>query len=149
MRKRWSVAALVLLVLAVVGLAQTNVGHAALRGTGLAGSPAGYVALSFAHIGQLPSQLYSQEALLDASFVINNKSAAQRRFDWTILEIKHGQTVKLASGEAAAGYGARTTVNRLVMTSCIGGQLKVEVRLAAPRESIAFVAACWAGGVAP
>jgi hypothetical protein len=149
MKMRWSLAALVVLVLTIAGLAQTSVGHAALRGAGLSASPPSYVALSFADLSQLPSQLYSQEALLNASFVINNSSEAQGHFDWTIVEVQHGQTVQLASGRAAVGSRGRVTVNRLVMTSCIGGQLKVEVRLAAPRESIAFVAGCWAGGVAP
>jgi len=149
MTKRWGAAALVVAVLTIIGLAQTSVGHAALRSSGLSASPPGYVALSFANLDQLPSQLYSQEALLNASFTLDNRSTTQHEFSWTIFDVQHGRTTRLAKGQAGAGYGTSTTVNQLVVTSCVGGQLTIVVQLAAPRESISFVATCWAGGVPP
>jgi hypothetical protein len=149
MSKRWSAAALVVFVLAIMGVAQTSVGHAALRSAGLSSGPPSYVALSFADLSQLPSQLFSQEALLNASFTLNNHSTTQREFSWTISDVQHGRTIRLAAGQTAVSYRASATVNRLVMTSCVGGQLKLVVQLAAPRESISFVAACWPGGVLP
>jgi hypothetical protein len=145
MGKRRGAAALVVLVLAIVGFAQTSAGHAALRGAGLSASPPSYAALAFASPDQLPSQLFAQEALLDASFVITNSAPVRHAFDWTILEVQHGRTRQIAAGRTAAAAGGRAAVAREFLSSCVGGQLRVVVKLAAPRESIDFLATCWPG----
>jgi len=142
MWKRWSAVGLVGLVLAVVGIAQTGVGQAVLRDAGLIGSAPSYTALSFADPGQLPTQLYSREALLDASFVIRNSSAAARQYDWQIIEARAGRRRRLAGGQATVAAGRTGRVNQTVLSSCTGGRLQIVVKLAEPRESISFWATC-------
>ncbi len=138
----WSAVALVAVVLAAVGLAQTGVGRAALRGAGLAGPAASYTALSFASPLQIPTQLYSQQALLSAPFVIHNVSTGTRHYDWQILEQNDGRRSRLVSGHSAVAADGYTTVDWQVFTSCAGGRIKIQVQLAAPSESISFWATC-------
>jgi hypothetical protein len=145
MRRLWGIALVVVVVLSAVGFAQTHAGNAVLRRAGLAAAPLSYVELYFAHPGQLLTQLYSQEALLDPAFEIGNKSGAARRIDWTMLEIQHGTTRQVASGRVTVAAGGTVTIDQELITSCVGGTLAVEIRLAAPNESIRYVPTCWAG----
>jgi hypothetical protein len=146
MRKVRGAIAAAVVVLAVVGFAQTDTGRALLRETGLEGESPSYTALSFASPGELPTQLYSQAALLPAAFVIRNSSAQQRHYPWQIEEIRNGQVRQLASGQATVAAGAATTVNRSFVTSCNGGRMKIEVSLPGAGESIGFWTTCWSGG---
>jgi hypothetical protein len=145
---RWSAAVLVAAVIVVAALAQTGVGRAALRVAGLSSAPAGYTALSFARVAQIPAQLYSREALLEPSFVIRNASPSVRTYDWVIVAVSDGHSQQVASGRTSVAAGASTTVNRTLLTSCASGRLQIVVRLLAPRESVAYWAAC-VGGPAP
>jgi hypothetical protein len=138
----WSAVALVAVVLAAVGVAQTGAGRAVLRDTGLAGAGPSYTALSFASPAQLPTAFYSQETLLSAPFVIHNASATARRYDWQILENRNGRQRQLFSGHTAVAAGGSTTVDWQTLSSCVGGRMQIQVRLTAPRQSIAFWAAC-------
>lgn len=136
-------------VLAAIGFAQTSAGSAVLRGTGVSGRPAAYTALSFATPKYLPTQLYSQEALLPADFVIKNESSASRQFDWQIVEIRNGHDRELASGQTVVGSGATATLSRSFLTSCVGGKIGISVRLTAPREAIEFWSTCVTSTGAP
>jgi hypothetical protein len=138
----WSAIALVAVVLAAIGIAQTGVGRSALRAAGLAGSGASYTALSFASPQQIPTQLYSQQALLSAPFVIHNVSAGARRYDWQILENNDGRQRRLFTGHSTVTAGGYTTVDWQAITSCSGSRIQIQIRLAAPRESISFWANC-------
>jgi hypothetical protein len=148
MWKRWSAVGLVALVLAVVGVAQTGAGQSLLRAAGLAGPPPGYTALSFTNPAQLPTQLYSREALLDASFMIRNSSTAARRYDWQIFAAWNGRTRRLAGGQATVAAGRTGQVSRDVLASCASGQLQIVIKLAEPRESISYWATCWSAAKA-
>jgi hypothetical protein len=141
----WSAAALVAVALAGAGLAQTGTGHSVLRHAGLFQPPASYTALSFADPGQFPQQLYSRKALLDASFVIRNVTAAGHSYHWQIVDWHRGQERRLASGQTAVDSGGQATVARQVLTSCVGARLELVVRLTAPRESVTYWTTCWPG----
>lgn len=146
MRARLSIA-VVAIVVAVAGLAQTGPGREVLRGAGLLGEPASYTSLFFANPQQpvLP-QLYSQEALLDQSFVIHNSSSAPRQYRWQILAVHDGQSQQVAAGKTTVESGRQETVDQAVLTSCVGGRLQLVIRLVAPRESITSWTTCWPGG---
>jgi hypothetical protein len=141
-RAWWSAVAVVAVVLAAVGIAQTAAGRAVLRAAGLAADPPGYTSLSFASPSQLPSQLYSRNALLSAPFVIRNSAPAPHRYRWQILERRNGRRRALLTGQTAVAGGGSTTVQWQVFTACAGGRLQIEVALTSPRESIAFWATC-------
>jgi hypothetical protein len=142
---RWSAAVLVAAVIVVAALAQTGFGRSALRAAGLSAAPAGYTALSFASVARIPSQLYSQEALLQPSFVIRNASPADRTYSWVIVAVSGGGSHQVASGRTSVAAGASATVTRELLTSCAGAQLRLVVRLVAPRESIDYWLTCPGG----
>jgi hypothetical protein len=149
MGRLWSSVAVGAFVLAAVGVAQTSAGSAILRDTGVSGRPPGYTALSFTSPKYLPIQLYSQEALLPADFVIKNRSAVAREYDWQVVEVRNGQERQVATGRTAVASGATATITRSVLTSCVGGQIGIAVRLTAPRESIEFWSTCVTAGATP
>jgi hypothetical protein len=146
MGRRWSAVAVVALILAAIGFAQTGAGRAALRSVGLAGHAQSYTALYFASPAQLPAQLYSQEALLSAPFVIRNQSSSARRYGWQIVATADGRQSQLATGHSTVASGGTTTVEWQRLASCVGGRLRIEVRLSAPRESISFWTMCASAG---
>jgi hypothetical protein len=145
-RAWWSAVAVVAVVLAAVGFAQTGAGRAVLRAAGLAGDPPSYTSLSFAAPSQLPSQLYSRDVLLSAPFVIHNSSSAPRRYRWQIFEKRNGRQRALLTGQTAVVANGSTTVKWQALASCGGGRMRIQVALAVPRESIAFWAACAPAG---
>lgn len=146
MRKVRGAIAAVVVVLAAAGFAQSGAGRALLQDTGLLARSPNYTALSFASPSELPTQLYSQAALLPTAFIIRNSSAQQRRYPWHIEEIRNGQVRQLASGQATVPAGAAATVSRTFVTSCAGGRMKIQVSLPATGESIGFWTTCWSGG---
>lgn len=146
MGKRWSAVAVVAFILAAVGFAQTSAGHAALRSAGLRGPAPSYTALYFADPAQLPAQLYSQEGLLSAPFVIHNQSSSAQRYRWQIVASADGRQNQLASGHSTVASGGYTTVEWQQLASCVGGRLRIEIRLTAPREAISFWTACAPAG---
>lgn len=134
--------ALVACVAVAAGLAQTPPGHAVLRGAGLFQPPASYTELAFTRPQSLPAQLLSAEALFDVGFSIHNVSQAARSYRWSIVTLHGGQARTAAAGSATVAAGKRGVVNRQVLASCVGGTLRVQVRLASPREAIDFVTTC-------
>lgn len=142
MRRQWGIALVVVVVLSIVGFAQTSAGHVVLRRAGLAAPPPSYVALSFASPDQMLTHLFSPEALLDPAFVVTNKSGATQHFDWTMIEIQHGHSRRIAVGSAVVPADGRAAFDHEVLTSCVGGTLTIEIRLAYPREAIRWVTAC-------
>jgi hypothetical protein len=149
MRKARGAIAAAAVVLAAVGFAQTGPGRAVLRDAGITGTGQSYTALAFASPAQLPTQLYSRVALLDAAFVIRNSSAKQRQYPWQLEEISNGQVRQLAGGQATVAAGASTTISpggsSGFVTSCSGGRMKIEVLLPGAGESIGFWTTCWSG----
>jgi hypothetical protein len=150
MRKARGAIAAAAIVLAAAGFAQTSPGRAVLRDVGIAGKGQSYTALAFADPGSLPTQLYSRNALLDASFVIRNDSGQQRQYPWQVEEIRNGLVRDIDTGQTTVAAGAAATIrpggSEGFVTSCTGGRLKIEVLLPAAGESIGFWATCWPGG---
>jgi hypothetical protein len=149
MGRVWGSVAVAALVLAAVGFAQTRAGSAILQDAGVSGRPPGYTSLSFATPKYLPTQLYSQEALLPADFIIRNESRVARQYRWQVVEIRRGRDRQIASGVAALASGASTSISLSFVSSCVGGKIGIAVRLTAPRESIDFWSVCMTTGMKP
>jgi len=145
--RRWSVVAVGGLALAGVGFAQTGPGHSVLRSAGLVAPQPAYTALAFAHPQQLLTQLFSTEALLETSFVIQNLSPGSRAYAWHMVEVHDGRRLQVASGRTKVGGGRAATISKTVLTSCASGRLEVVVSLTTPSESIAYSMMCPAGNV--
>lgn len=142
MVKTWGPVALIAAAVAVTGLAQTAAGHSLLRRAGLFQPPTSYTELAFSHPESLPAQLASPRTPIDVGFGIHNASQSPRTYHWSIVLVRQGRTRIKAAGVAQVAPQGRVTVDRSVTAQCIGGGVRVEVRLAAPRESIAFLTAC-------
>jgi hypothetical protein len=124
------------------GLAQTSVGHSLLRGVGLYDEPESYTSLAFTNPQSLPTRLSSRPTRVRMSFAISNASAERRSYHWSIELKRTGHTHRLATGEVRVPAGNRTSVARVVKASCIDGQARMTVQVAAPAESIDFLVAC-------
>ncbi len=149
MRGRWSLLALVVLVMACAGLAQTSRGHALLRDMGLYEEPASYTELAFTSPDALPYRLKSAKEPVGVSFSVRNVSGSPRSYQWSIAEVHDGKSQVRATGTVAVPAQAGATVTRSVATACATGRLQVVVSLASPAQSIDFWVACPAAGPAP
>lgn len=145
MRTGWSVVAVVTVVLAGIGFAQTGAGRTVLRDAGLAGNPPNYTALSFADPAQTPSQAYSREVLLSAPFVIHDASPTARRYGWRVVESYSGHQRQLITGHTTVASGGSTTVEWQALASCVSSRVQIQVRLAAPHQSVSFWVGCVPG----
>jgi hypothetical protein len=145
-RKWWSTLAILVVVLAGVGLAQTSPGHVLLRDAGLFQVPPRYTELAFTSPQTLPTQLTSKRAAIPVSFAIHNVSGTQRSYRWSIELVRSGRRELKAAGVVSAPAQGRETIARLVRTSCAGGRLEVVASLAAPAESVHFWLTCAPGG---
>lgn len=124
------------------GLAQTNVGHPLLRGAGLYEEPESYTALAFTSPQSLPTRLSSHPTSVRMSFAISNASADPRSYHWSIELKRTGHAYRLATGEVEVPAGNRVSVAKIVKASCVDGQARMTVQVAAPTESIDFLMAC-------
>lgn len=130
-------------VLAVVGLAQTPVGRAALRGAGLDQAPTAYTALSFTRPQSLPAQLPDQHLTLRVAFTIRNVSGGTRGYRWSLTAAQAGRPVgRGATGTTSLAPGATAILSPALPLTCTRGQLRVTVRLASPAETIDFLTRC-------
>jgi hypothetical protein len=145
-RKWWSTLAILVVVLAGVGLAQTSPGHVLLRDAGLFQVPPRYTELAFTSPQTLPTRLASQHAAIGVSFDIRNVSGTRRNYRWSIELVRSGRRELKAAGVASTPAQGRETIARVVRTSCAGGRLEVVARLAAPAESVHFWLTCAPGG---
>lgn len=146
MARWWSVVALVAVVAASAGVAQTGFGHSLLQKAGLTAAPAPYTALAFAQPQSLPTQLPSRHTTTNVSFSIRNSSGRARSYQWSILLVRNGHGHRTAAGQAQVSPGSGTIVTEAVPISCVGGQVQVVVSLASPAESIDYRASCWTRG---
>jgi hypothetical protein len=141
MRWRGTVALLVLVVV-VVGLAQTGAGLALLRKTGLFEQPVSYTALAFQH-PQSPPALTSQRAAVPVSFVISNAGDAPRTYQWTLSVVQGTLTRRAATGSIRVAAGHRAALTQIAHVVCARQQqVRLVVRLTQPAESIDALAAC-------
>jgi hypothetical protein len=76
------------------------------------------------------------------SFAISNASADPRSYHWSIELKRTGHAYRLATGEVEVPAGNRVSVAKIVKASCVDGQARMTVQVAAPTESIDFLMAC-------
>lgn len=142
MKSHWQSLSLVAVVLACVGLAQTQQGHALLRNVGLYETPAAYTELTFSEPGDLPTTVARPSSSVNVSFGIHNVTDNARAYVWSIVLVHSDKSQVKASGSAQAPAQGRTAVTRPVVVACVGGRVQVVVRLASPAESISFWMTC-------
>ena len=142
MRVRWQLPVLAAALLACVGMAQTQQGHAALHSVGLYETPANYTELAFSDPGHLPEALTKPSGNINVSFTIHNVSGDSHSYQWTIILANSGKDKVPANGTVLSPAQGQTEVTRSVKTYCVNSRLQVTVRLNSPAESISFWMTC-------
>lgn len=143
-RRRWPYALLLVIVLAAGVLCQTPPGRAALRSSGVLGTPAAYTELAFAAPDDLPQQLVAANVTQLPAFEIHNATGATHRYRWSVTLSSAGGAVQAATGETSVADGHIATLAPSVKVTCRPGSLTVTIRLATGGESINFRADCLA-----
>ena len=129
-------------IVVLVGVFQTNAGHAILRAAGLSQGLQGYTALSFLKPQALPRQLQSKRSKVVASFVIQNATNTKRDYSWSIFLIHDAQTDHLYTSNVSLTPGSKAEITRHVTIQCTNGQVRMVVSLKHPAESISALMAC-------
>ena len=129
-------------VVVLVGILQTNVGHAILRMAGLSQGSPGYTSLSFVKPQSLPEQLPSKRSKVVTSFVIQNATNTKRDYTWSIFLIRQAQTDRRYTGSVSLPPGRKAEITRYVTIQCTRGQIRMVVSLEHPAESISALMAC-------
>lgn len=142
MKGRWYLTFLVVVILACLGLAQTQQGHVVLADVGLYETAAPSTALAFSEPMALPTALEKPNGAVNVSFGIHNASGDPRSYQWSVVLIHAGDSQVKASGSVLTPAQGRTVLTRSVAASCVGGRLQVVVRLVSPAESISFWMTC-------
>jgi hypothetical protein len=142
------------MLVAAAALAQVSVGQTVLRDAGLEQVPSSVAALSFAEPQALPTRLPARRTTVRVPFTITNDSAALQDYRWSLSAARTGGragglTARPVSGGIAVAPGATVTMDSALRLSCVGGQIRITVRLASPAESIYFLANCPASSPSP
>jgi hypothetical protein len=137
----WSALALLGLVVASAGLAQTSSGQGLLRDVGFSRAPS-FTELAFTRPQNLPTKLTSKHASINVSFGIHNVSGSFRAYSWSITTLPSDQNHPKAAGVVRLPAQGQASVDRSLQLSCVQERLQVVVRLASPAESIDFWVAC-------
>lgn len=138
----WSAFALVGLVVASAGVAQTSSGQGLLRDMGLSQAPPSFTELAFTRPRSLPTRLSSEHASISVSFGIHNVSGSSRTYRWSITTLPSGQNHPKAAGVVRLPAQGDATVDKSLPLSCVQKRLQIVVRLTSPAESIDFWVAC-------
>jgi hypothetical protein len=142
MRGRWSLFALIALVVICAGGAQTSQGHALLRDAGLYKVPASYTELAFTNSDALPDAP-TAKGQVPVSFSIHNVSGSSSAYQWSIAVVRAGKSQVKATGTVGVPVQGTATVSKTVTEACgTAPNLEVVVRLASPAESIDFFVTC-------
>ena len=145
MRGRWSLLALVAVLMVCAAFAQTSQGHAMLRDAGLYKMPATYTELAFTNSGDLPVAPTAKEKI-PVSFSIHNVSGSSSAYRWSIAVTGNGKAQGKTAGTVGVPAQGKATVTKTVTAACGNApRLDVVVRLASPAESIDFWVTCPAG----
>ena len=129
-------------VVVLVGIFQTNVGHAILRMAGLSQGSSGYTSLSFLKPQSLPGQLQSERSKVVTSYVIHNATNTKRDYTWAIVLIRQAQADRMYTGSVSLAPGRKAEITRNVTIQCTRGQIRMVVSLEHPAESISALMAC-------
>ena len=135
-------AAVGVLLLVCVGVAQTSPGHLLLSNVGLYEQPASYTELTFASPSELTTSLKTPKSPVDVSFIIHNVTGSARAYHWSVVLTKDGASRVSKAGTAPVRSGGRVTIRKSLVTSCSSGRIQVSVRLASPAESVDFWVTC-------
>lgn len=142
MRGRWSLLALVALIVICAGLAQTGQGHALLSDVGLYEQPAAYTELAFTDPGLLPNTQIQAKEPVPVSFSVHNVGASSQTYQWSITVTHDGKTQEKAKGTVGVPSQGKVTVAKSVAACGTGSTAQVVVHLASPAESISFWVLC-------
>jgi hypothetical protein len=134
--------ALIVGIMVLASIFQTNVGHALLRTAGLSQGSDGYTSLSFLGAQSLPEQLQSKQTKVRASFVIRNATDATHDYAWSISLIRNGRTDRVYTGNVSLTAAREAEITRSVAIKCSHGQIRMDVSLEDPVESISSLMAC-------
>lgn len=135
--RRWrGTVSLVAIVILIVAIAQTSIGHAILRRVGLSEQPTNYTSLAFTQPQSLPEQLSSRRTEIGVSFIIHNADEARHNYNWSMLLFQTGHTRRVASGKVSVPPGNGAAITQSARFLCAQGRVQVIVRLAYPAESI-------------
>lgn len=141
-------AALLVAVLLVGGLFQTNPGRELLRDAGLLGRPTSYTELAFTDPRTLPSELIPSQDMTGLQFSVRNATTATRVYGWSVSVTKPSSaaaaTPATAAGTVRLTPGQRTTVAPVLRSvRCIPGAVSVSVSLSGgTNEIIRYQATC-------
>jgi hypothetical protein len=140
-------AALALVVLALLALAQTGAGRSLMRIAGLTGGGDGsYSELAFTGPSALPHGLPRERTSIAMPFELTNRTGADRSYRWSVVTITGARTTELARGSAEIPADGRATIDPRASYACrIDGRLRIEARVDGGREAIGFWARCSAG----
>src|SRR5205823_6353849 len=97
-------------IVILVGIFQTNVGHAILRWAGLSQGSSGYTSLSFLKPQSLPEQLQSKRSKVIASFVIHNATNTKRAYTWSIFLIRGVHADRMYTGSVSLTPGRKAEI---------------------------------------
>jgi hypothetical protein len=137
----WSALALLVLVVASAGLAQTSSGQGLLRDVGFSRAPS-FTALAFTRPQNLPTKLTSEHASISVSFGIRNVSGSSHTYRWSIATLPSDQKQPKAAGVVRLLPQGYATVAKSFPLACVQRRLQIVVRLTSPAESIDFWVAC-------
>jgi hypothetical protein len=145
-RSRWPWLALIAIVLAVAGVAQTGPGRDLLSRLGLSVEADRYTALSFV----APSGLGEQTGdPVTAAFAIANNEGGHREYQWTVSVGDDGDRRTVTDGVSAVDDGAAIVVDPAVPNPCpttdasaVPTRERITVSLAEPAQSIGFWLTC-------
>lgn len=129
-------------VVLAAGIAQTSLGHTALREAGLFEQPADYTALAFQHPQAPVEQPSSDQTDVAVSFVIHNAGPSPETYQWSVLLIQGSHTSRAAAGSLRLASGQQTALTRPAKISCAQGQVRIVISLARPSESIDALTTC-------
>ena len=118
MRRRWAAPVLAVVVLVLVGVAQTAPGTSLLRSLGIDAASQPFTELYFARpadIARLTEGLGRDDRRVTPVFVIHNKAHHTITYQWSII----ANGISRTSGTSRLNPGASTTIAKPVSTGCL------------------------------
>lgn len=134
--------ALVVIILGLLGLAQTESGHGELVKLGLQEHATPYTELSFVDPNSLPAVASASVVPLTPAFVIHNVTGEPRIYRWSIESDSPGSVNTLASGQIELQPAGSARLDRLVVVQCPASRIHIDVRLKDLPVSIGFWMTC-------
>lgn len=139
--RRRSYIALLIVLLAATGFAQTTPGQDLLRSAGVTGATGAYSGLAFGSPAELPRKLLPGADLPPLPFIVHNATGSTRTYHWTVELAGSGEERRVAAGQATLVDGGSIVITPKGRVSCTGGPVRVSVRLDR-RHSIDYHATC-------